>query len=205
MQYSRPITALSFSLLLCACSGSETEPEPVVPSPAVRTRQPDLPAEHPAMDQLGIRSRGPRRLSVTQLEKSLDTLGNLEPGTVVIPPDLALTLGRPDYLRVYETSLEPSPLFMKFMMDLGTIICANLGTGDRDRPEPDRVFTRYPDRKDNLEYMVLRFLGLDGDEAQPYITRLDRVYIAADPAPAPLSGYEAVCIALITSPEFLLY
>ncbi len=204
MKYSLHVTLLSGALLMGACS-AEGEAEPPLASPAVRTRQPDLPAEHPAVAQLGIRSRGPRRLSVTQLEKSLDALGNLEPGTVVIPPDLALTLGRPDFLRVYQTSLEPSPLFMKFMMDLGAIICSNLASGDPQRPEQDRVFTRYPDRKDNLEYMVLRFIGLEGEQAQPYITRLDRVYIAADPAPAPLSGYEAACIALITAPEFLLY
>lgn len=189
---------------LLACSGGTDEAAPS-PEPVTLTPGSELPAEHPAVDRLNVKSRGPRRMSVTQLERSLDAIGNLEPGTIVIPPDLALTLGRPDYLRVYETSLEPSPLFMKFMMDLGGFVCSGLADAEATRPAETRVFSRYPDRDENLRYMVLRFLGLEGADADPYVTRLGRVYDAAAPAEDIMSGYEAACIALVTSPEFLLY
>lgn len=204
MKVTLHTAALMATLPLLACSGTE-EAAPAVPEPVARTAGPDLPAEHPEVDRLGVRSRGPRRMSVKQLELSLDALGNLEPGTVVIPPDLALTLGQPDFVRLYETSLEPSPLFMKFMMDLGAIICGNLADIDADRPADDRVFLRYDERPENLRYMVLRFLSIEGEAATPYIERLERVYQAAAPAAGVMSGYEAACIALFTSPDFLLY
>lgn len=198
-----PLLCMALGLLV-ACSGSEAR-QPPAAEPINEVTVMDLPSEHPEVYPLGIRSRGPRRLSVAQLERSLDAIGNLPPGTVVIPPDLALTLGQPDFLRTYESSLEPTPLFMKFMMDLGAIVCANFADGEADRALQDRVFTRYEDRQDNLRYMVLRFLGIEGEAATPYVERLGRVYDIAAPATGVLSGYEATCIALFTSPEFLLY
>lgn len=204
MKATLHITSLGLALSLWACAGGD-EPTPLSPEPVAVSPVMDLPSEHPSVDQLGVSSRGPRRLSVAQLERSLDTIGNLAPGTVVIPADLALTLGQPDFLRSYESALEPTPLFMKFMMDLGVIVCRNLATGDGARPTEDRVFTRYEDKQDNLRYMVLRFLGIEGAAAEPYVERLLRVYDAAAPAPGVMSGYEATCVALFTSPEFLLY
>ena len=112
------------AIFVVACT---TEPEsvPSVQQPAATEVLPALPPGHPE-PSLGVRSRGPRRMSVEQIERSLDQIGLLPEGTVKIPDDLAVTLGRPDYQKVTEESLQPSPLFMKFMMDLGAIICTNL-------------------------------------------------------------------------------
>lgn len=196
--------ALGCALALSACAAEDSAP-PTSPVPVQTTAGPDLPADHPGVTERAVRSRGPRRMSVSQLERSLDALGNLEPGSIVIPDDLALTLGQPDFLQVYETSLEPSPLFMKFMMDLGAIICSGLADAEAERPADARVFTRHPDLQDNLRYMVLRFLGIDGEAAEGYVERLARVHEAAASASGALPGYQAACIALVTSPDFLLY
>lgn len=193
-----------FALAVAACADAAV---PVAPAPEAVGRTPtsDLPADHPAVGQLGVLSRGPRRMSVDQLERSLDRIVNAPIGTVKLPADLAVTLGKPDFIRSTEESLLPSPLFMKFMMDLGGIICTNIGDGDALRPEQDRVFLRYPDRDDNLAYMLLRFTGIEGEAAAPYMERLRRVHDAAAGSPRPQAGYEAACLALFTSPEFLLY
>lgn len=191
-------------LLLGACAGAEA---PVAPEPQAvgQTQATDLPADHPSMTQLQTLSRGPRRMSVDQLERSLNRIANVELGSVKLPADLAVTLGKPDFIRATEESLEPSPLFMKFMVDLGGIFCTNLGESDALRPEQDRVYTRYPERDDNLAYMLVRFTGIEGEAAAPYLSRLAQVYEAASASPRPLAGYEAACLALFTSPEFLLY
>lgn len=197
--------AVSLLIGSLACAGDETAPAGPTEVPIGVTPQTPVPVDHPSMNELAVRSRGPRRLSVDQIERALDQIANLPSGSVRLPEDLAITLGRPDYVRTTEETLEPSPLFMKFMVDLGGIMCTNIGDGDRARPAEDRVFTRYDTPQENLRYMVLRFTGIDGPDADAYVDRLMRVYDAASASARPLGGYEGACIALFTSPEFLLY
>lgn len=193
---------------LYGCSTDEPRPEPrtAVDNPVDRGPPIDVPVDSSPMDPLDVLSRAPRRMSVEQLERSLDVIGNLNPGDVVIPPDLAFTLGRPDYLRITEESVDPSPLFMKFMIDLGGFFCAAIAEAENVRPAAERVFTRHATLSDNLSSMLVAFTGIDGPDAEPYVARLRRVHEAARSGPrGDLSGYEAVCLALFTSPEFLLY
>ncbi len=195
-------------LLLVVACGEETVPvAPPRERPAVtEVVVPDLPVDHHSMGDLSILSRGPRRLSVDQLERSIEQIGNLAAGTVKIPENLALTLGRPDYVKVTEESLSPSPLFMKFMMDLGGIVCAQLRDAEPLRAVDQRVFLRYTSKEENLANLLVRFTGIDGEGAAPYVARLSRVYEAGvTGGGTELAGYEAACIALFTSPEFLLY
>jgi hypothetical protein len=194
-------------LSLIACSAeSTTLPQERQRPEVVATAKPDMPDGHPDVATLALRSRGPRRMSVEQLERSIERIGELAVGTVVLQDSLALALGRPDYLRVTEESLEPSPLFMKFMMDLAGVACTNLSDADPMRPAEQRVLTRFADKQENLRYLLLRFTGLEGAAAEPYLTRLNAVYDAGSRgARGANGGWEAVCIALFTSPEFLLY
>jgi hypothetical protein len=196
-------------LVLVACDAKEEAPLP----PEERERievvaedLPDMPAEHPPVDGLDVLSRGPRRMSVDQIERSVEKIGDLPAGTVVLDQSLALALGRPDYLRVTEESLEPSPLFMKFMMDLSGYICTALSDYDPMRPQEARVLTRFNTPDENIRYMLLRFTGIEGPEAEPYVVRLKEVYdTGLLGARAEKGGGEAVCMALFTSPEFLIY
>lgn len=198
------------ALLLAACGKTEEVTVPPLPKerPEVFAEKlPPMPDGHPDLPSLTVRSRAPRRLSISQIERSLDAIGNLPPGTVKLPADLAVTLGRPDYDRVTEESLEPSPLFMKFMVDMGAFACTSLGDFDPQRPTRERLMTRFGDDVEkNLQFMLLRFTGIEGEAAAPHLPRLKAAYDrGAQSSTRTLGGYEAACIALFTSPEFLLY
>ncbi len=201
---------LLFAVSLFALAGCQKKatPPPAPPkAPEVnKISVAQMPEGHPSLPSLTVQSRGPRRLSVDQLEKALDQIGNVPAGTVKLPADMAFTLGRPDYKRVTQEQLDPSPLFMKFMVDLGGAFCTNIAMAEAGRPADQRVFTRYATIDENLSYMLLRFTGIDGDDATPYLPRLKAAYDAGSQSPSvTLGGYQAVCMALFTSPEFLLY
>lgn len=205
----RPFVS-SLLVILAAC----TAEAPVAPPAPTPTPRPALgkvdvgrvPEGHTDVSALRVVSRGPRRLSVDQLERSLDQLGQLPEGTVKFPESLAVTLGRPDYVRLNAESLEASPLFMKFMLDLGAIVCGQLITSDPQRPVDERALTRYEDVDRNIDDLLLRLTGIDGEAAAPYRARLAEVYREASGSPrGAAAGWEAVCIAVLTSPEFLLY
>lgn len=148
---------------------------------------------------------GPRRLSVTQLERSLDVIGNLPLGSFRLPENLALTLGRPDFRTTTERSFEPSPLFMKFMVDLGGFVCQQIIRADRERPESERVLLLSGPQDERLSEIWFRFTGIRGDAATPYIERLARVEESAEATGPQGTGALAVCLAAVTSPEFLIY
>lgn len=201
----------SYLLLVCVGCGAEPAlpppPPPLATIPLGRVDLGPAGAGHPDLGSLAVLSRGPRRMSVEQLERSLEQIGQLPPGSVVLPDSLAMTLGKPDYLRQTEESLDPSPLFMKFMLDLGAIVCGNFAQADPSRPVADRVLTRYEADVDrNLDYILLRFTGIEGPAAAPYRERLRRTYQRGALSPrGAIAGWEAVCIAVFTSPEMLLY
>lgn len=201
------LVAMSAALVsLAACSQKPIEtPPPPPPLKVLSDPSPHMPDGHPATSDLAIASRGPRRMSVDQLERSLDTMADLPIGTVKLPADLAVTLGRPDYKRLTEEQLQPSPLFMKFMLDLSVFYCGNLAMAEPNRPANQKFFTRFPTVDENIRFLILRFTSIEGAEADPYLTRLKEAYVAGSQSAAPLSGYQAVCASLFTSPEFLLY
>lgn len=202
------------SLSLFGVLGCDTAEEPMEqPPPAKREKPPataeklpSMPVDHPDMEQLKVLSRGPRRMSVEQLERSIENIIGVAEGEVELDQNLALTLGEPDYKTVTEESLDPTPLFMKFMMDLGGFVCQAIRDSDPNRPLEERVLTRYTDREENIRHIMLRFTGIEGEAADPYVERLSRVYEAGAAGPnGEVSGWEAVCLAVFTSPEFLLY
>lgn len=156
---------------------------------------------------LQVAPTGARRLSVTQLERSLDVVGNLEPGTIQLPANLALTLGQPDYRSTTQRSFEPSPLFMKFMVDLGGIVCQSILAADAERPESERVLLLPDEPTARLRRIWFRFTGIEGEAATPYVDKLAQVESEASAASPnnPNAGLLAVCLAAVTSPEFLIY
>ena len=68
-----------------------------------------------------------------------------------------------------------------------------------------RFFTRFETVDENLRYLLLRFTGIEGADADAYVTRLKAAYEEGSQSAVSLSGYQTVCVALFTSPEFLLY
>lgn len=201
------------ALLAVSCSTTTpVEPAPIdvplpppEPLPVLRTPAPPMPQGHPDVTSLSTPSAAPRRLTIDQLERAIDDVANLPRGTVKLPAALAVTLGKPDYGRVTEETLEPSPLFMKFLVDIGVGACLNISEYEPSRPKAERLMTRFDTKEENLAFMVLRFTGLEGAPAAPLIERLQTVHSTASSSRRPRAGYEAVCLALITSPEFLLF
>jgi hypothetical protein len=119
---------------------------------------------------------------------------------------MAISLGQPDFRQRSEESLDVTPLFMKFMLDVGGFVCTALGDAETERPVEDKVFSRHSNLDQNLRYMLLRFTGIEGRDADEYVARLTRTHEAGRSSiQRPYGGEEAVCLALITSPEFLLY
>ncbi len=201
------ITLALVPLFGCPANDRLVEPPVERPkAPAIVTVLPSMPVDHPDIADLKVLSRGPRRMSVEQMERSVEQIIGIEEGQFDLDRNLALTLGEPDYKTITEEVLEPTPLYMKFMMDLGAYVCQAAIAYDPQRPLEERVLTRYSDEDQNLRYILLHFTGIEGAEADPYVERLSRVYDAGRAGPnGDASGWEAVCISVFTSPEFLLY
>ena len=49
------------------------------------------------------------------------------------------------------------------------------------------------------DVIILRFTGIEGADADPYVTRLKAAYDSGSQSSATLSGYQTVCISLFTT------
>ncbi len=182
-----------------------------------------------------VQKYGARRLSVPQIEASVKAIfGNDSAGNPITwkvgTADGFLrhraTLGVPDYLNIVDENLEPSPLFLKFMMDMAGSVCTQGVVADRTRGAADKVLTRFvqptdtvasaPQRIDeNLRHLKLVFHGtkVTPGDALP-IAQLRTLYTSTVQAAAGAAtvtsthtelGWRTVCVALLTSPEFHVY
>lgn len=160
---------------------------------------------HGTRPELSVLSRGPRRVSVTEIERTWDRMAGVRVGTVQIPESMVSSLGEPDWLTVTEPNLEPSPLFMKFMTDLSILLCRSIIELDQARPTSERaVLPSGPDANAHLQTMLLRFWAHDVPIDDPEVVKLKAVHDAV-PNEDPTAPWQAVCIALTTAPPFLLY
>lgn len=148
-------------------------------------------------------------------------------GTKPALDTMADVLGEADYATVAQDNRDASALYLKFMDDAARDVCDRALVADAARPKAaSRVLLRFVEPTDtaksnaagvtrNLAYLELRFHGLkvkDGDDAQiaPLRTLFtDAVTAAAAGKPVTAAhvteGWRAVCIALVTAPEFHLY
>ncbi len=180
---------------------------------------PGLPIDHPPVEEPPTSSKM-RRLSLAQLRNAISTvLGkdvNGKPITWMVTTTTsgftryAATLGEADYVNITEDDLEPSALYLKFVGDAARDVCTRALDADAKRTSAaDRVLLRHVEPGDtvalepaavdqNLRYLKLRFHGIKlhpSDEAG--IAPLRKLFEAA--------GWHAVCVALLTDPEFHLY
>lgn len=137
-------------------------------------------------------------------------------------------LGTADFLNITEDAVEPSALYAKFMGDAARDACNRALAADNVKADmATRVMTRLVERTDtvaknpegidrNLRYLKLRFHGVkvpDDDVARIAALRtlFDTVVRkasneSANPTQAQVRvGWHAVCVALLTDPEFHLY
>jgi len=130
-------------------------------------------------------------------------------------------LGRPDFQSSTDESTVSNALYLKFVGDAARDICTQMAKNDMKRVDPATrsLFPKAPvdgtatdaQITENLQYLVLRFLGLRVPAADPMVTNLRGVYdagVTTFPAPnggeisAAAEGYRGVCVALFESPLF---
>jgi hypothetical protein len=148
-------------------------------------------------------------------------------GTTPALDKMADVLGEADYAFVTQDNRDPSALYLKFMDDAARDVCDRALKADAARPSAtDRVLLRYVGPTDtvttnaagvdqNLGYLTLRFHGIkvkDGDAAR--LAPLRKVFSDSVTAAAAgqsvtaadvTEGWRAVCVGLVTAPEFHLY
>ncbi|MBM7119077.1 hypothetical protein [Archangium primigenium] len=170
-------------------------------------------------DQNGRVGRSPRRLTVAQLGRSIET--------AVGQPwkDLdtrAASLGRADFALINAESIEPNLVFAKFLEEGARRVCLDQSVAEHKINDPklralartlpagsisDMTTLDTTQRRELLLYLSTRFWGapLQGEE----LTRWEGFFVkAATSSKAlkkPEQGLAVVCIALITDSRFLTY
>ena len=136
------------------------------------------------------------------------------------------TLGEPDYIGVVDENLEASTLYQKFMADMARDGCTRTANADAALAANARVLMRFVALNDtvttnangidsNLRYLKLRFHGVKVAATDTTsIAGLRTVFSdavrgaagTATPTAAHVKeGWRAVCVALLTAPEYHLY
>jgi hypothetical protein len=187
----------------------------------------------PAVDGTPIPGGGLRRLTVDEVAASVPVVaGNDENGKPITwtvkkgattfdgysNEGYGASLGRPDYVVTTAENPEPSPLYAKFARDMALDVCGKIMKADLARAAGDPVTlwrktkvdgsATATTNQDNLQYLVLRFLGLRVVTTDPMLVALEAVRAEAaanpkDPAGnAEAQGWHAVCIALFQDPAF---
>jgi hypothetical protein len=131
----------------------------------------------------------------------------------------AASLGRPDFETSVEEELSPGLLFDKLMGDAARAICPSLMTSEQAAAPEERVFIKHAALDDtvatapdniakNMQMLVLRFHGRylapDSPELEPWMSLLDAVTTESEEAD-PITGWSAICTALLTHPDFVSY
>lgn len=187
--------AIVLTLALAACTDEPTPPP---------TRDPVGPAELAP-------GRRIRRLTAEQFHRSLEIATGQ---TWSRYQTFAAAMGRPDFGDVTEEGREISITFDKLVHDAADETCLEAVAADRTGRTVILREAAIADRDDaafaaNLRYLYRRFLGFsitdDNDpRLAPWLTLLRGAAPAAtDDAMA--ARWSAVCVGLVTHPDFLTY
>lgn len=178
----------------------------------------------------GPQSADIQRLTVRQLAQSMPVVlgGNTwMVGSAQGFNARSATLGEADYLGTVDENLEASTLYQKFMGDAARDGCTRTANADAALAAGSRVLMRFTGLTDtvtsnasgvdaNLRYLKLRFHGVKVNAtdttsigalrtvftdavrgAQGTATTASQVHVK--------EGWRAVCVALLTAPEYHLY
>jgi len=159
-------------------------------------------------------TRARRRMDLDQLSASLDRVtggigwterrGGSDRDQF---EELSGTLGKPDYVEITTEDLEPSALFQKFLDDAARSVCAKVVDRDRGAAPAERLLARQGETVEaSLRRLLLRFHGrrlpVDAPELEHWrwLVR-STTHVAGNEEEA----WRAVCVGLLTHPDFYSY
>jgi hypothetical protein len=132
--------------------------------------------------------------------------------------ELALTLGRPDFVELVIEDLSPSGLFLKFLDDAARSTCSRLVEEEYfSRSAQERVLlgsvspnALYDDAASSIDAQLvtlsLRYHGVLLPAGSGALENLRWLFQMAQwRAGEPKAGWEAVCVSLMTDPAFFSY
>lgn len=122
---------------------------------------------------------------------------------------LSVTLGQADYVFATQSHRKPTMLFMKFMDDMAGHMCGKAVAADNKNENFEkRMIMRYPrDPDKNLRFLRLKFHTIAVPEnSKEGIEKLRTLYDNVLRSTTKIDqAWSAVCVALMTSPEFFAY
>jgi hypothetical protein len=130
-------------------------------------------------------------------------------------------MGEPDYLLVTEENLEPSLIVAKFVQDASQRVCTRWVAAEAEKPAAERTLVRHDAAFDSrdaapvkaaLRTLHLRFFArfvpedATGEAAlAPLYELFETAASTSVPGREARDGWLAVCIALMSDPEFVVY
>jgi hypothetical protein len=202
---------LSLALSLAACGSPEAGAGDDGESPGDGTLpdDPDDVRREPADGVTGPPARQVTRLTAAQLHASLA----VATGQSWAPfRRYAGAMGQPDYFEVTEENVQPSVAFDKLVGDAARDTCRAAVDADV-AGAGERVIMRHAGTADtdraafveNLKYLLFRFHAARvTDDADPRLAPWLRILESTREADMP-TRWQAVCIGLVTHPDFLTY
>ena len=162
-----------------------------------------------------------RRMTIEQLDRAIRTAtGGIgwEEGNANNPTNLfkklGSTLGVPDYIQVVQADLSPGAMFQKFLSDAARSVCTKLSEKEVDLPAKDRVLMVYADPETtlesapegvdaNLQMLLLRYHGYQAVAGDPALSPWRWLFQSVSHVTnSPVEGWRAVCVGLMTHPDF---
>lgn len=214
---------LAAALGLVACPSAAPEPAPSMPGPQAvdldHTGDGDLTGDAPPPETPWAARR---RMDVDQLSASLRRVtGGISwddgDGDDLLV-ELAGTLGKPDYVDSTMEDLTVSLLFQKFLGDAARSVCEQLAEREQDAAsEAAPILLVHVSAQDtaesspagvdqNLQLLLLRFHGQDIPDDSPRLDPWRWLFISSEHVTGdPVVAWRAVCVGLITHPDFYSY
>lgn len=166
-----------------------------------------------------LRVRARRRLDLDQLSAAIRRatggIGWDEGGDGDHFEALAATLGKPDYLEITQEDLSPSALFHKFLDDAARDVCARLVEAELAgaaatlmvEAAATDIWDEAPEAVEaNLRRLLLRYHGKALDQGAPELAPWRWLFqTVGHGSEEPTTAWRAVCVALITHPDFYSY
>lgn len=162
-----------------------------------------------------------KRMDMDQLEAELKRVSNGLTWTDIKGTNqfvaLSSTLGKPDFIQTTVEEMGPTVLFEKFLGDAARSVCSRLVEADKKAsPEarvlmveasPTDTLDSNPEGVDaNLRRLLLRF---HGRAYEPHASQLNQwswlFETVSHSTKDPALGWRAVCVALISHPDFYSY